>query len=121
MKRETLAGIIIIVLLFALLGVTFLVGTFFGYQYLEHIIPLYGMLVPLAFFGIVIYKFKKEGVVAVLYFLGGLIILAGIITFNENGFGFVVMGIGVVLAGVASFLGKKWRIKIFGKKNVVSS
>ena len=77
-----------------------------------------GLLIPLGLFAFIIYKFKKEGVVAILYFLGGLFILSSILSGYSGIVLYVLLIIGVVMSGLAYLLAKIWEVKLFKKKEV---
>jgi len=64
----------------------------------KEIASLVIIISPLAFLLYVIYKFKKEGIVAVIYFLG---LIAPIKGFNT---------VGIVLILIAILLSIKWKV-----------
>lgn len=96
------------------------------------------ILVPLGLFAFLIFKFGKEGVVAILFFVGILFIFIPILSDLLGYFIFApILGyflgfepfwlyligiiIGVILIAIAFLLRKIWGVKIFKKKQTVSS
>ena len=77
-----------------------------------------GLLVPLGLFAFVIYKFKKEGVVAILYVLGGLFILSSILLNYAEEVRYISLIIGAAIVGSARFLAKIWKVELFRGKKV---
>ena len=71
------------------------------------------MLIPLGFFAFLIYKFKKEGVVSIFLFLGGGLVVYGMIFSIPINFEAVI--IGVIFLGIGYLLKKVWNVKIFEK------
>jgi hypothetical protein len=70
-----------------------------------------GLLLPVLLFGFLIYKFKKNGIISIIYFLGGAFLLYGFFLLN-----FIGIIIGLIFLGIGFFLSKIWKIDIFKKK-----
>jgi len=82
-------------------------------------------LVPLGLFAFIVYKFGKEGLVSILIFLGGVLILGSVLLGFLGQISdltlYITLIIGVILIVIAFLLGKMWGVKIFKKRRIVSS
>lgn len=71
-----------------------------------------GAIIPLALVGFIVYKFGKAGLTAILYFIGGVCVLAGAI------YGLTSVIVGIVFLIVAYAMMKAWHInrsQLYGK------
>lgn len=75
------------------------------------------LLIPLGFFAFLIFKFRKEGLVSILYFIGGALILSAILNHFLGILQFLdyltSLIIGIIFSAIAFLLGKFWNVKIF--------
>ncbi|MEM7826135.1 MAG: hypothetical protein QW451_00705 [Candidatus Aenigmatarchaeota archaeon] len=76
-------------------------------------LSILGLLVPIGLFTFVVYKFKKEGVVSILLFVGGLMIMGSFISVESLRVKLIGVFIGLILEVVAFLLAKIWGVMIF--------
>lgn len=74
-------------------------------------LPYIALVIPLGLFAFIIYKFGKAGLTAILYFLGAVAAIYGLISLVTNPYsGMIALVLGAVFIAASWSLRKAWRI-----------
>ena len=124
-KKGLLAFFLIILFLIALMIVMLTRG--------NNNLVLLGLLIPLGFIVFIVYKFGKDGVVTLLYVVGGFFLLGSVTMIGNYGYKatiswseiqnlilnmVAIFTIGLVFILAASFLRKKWKMQVSEKEDI---